>query len=165
MRRFLQKRPCERNMLLKGACIRGATYAHPDQIIGGIDAPHAGNPLSAPSAYSAGFHTAPASQIFSAQAQISSETTIQKHYDFERRLDSVGYLCPPRSNRRGVLLSPKPRIRYRTPVTYSDGFHTVTASQIFSLQAHISSETTLLKHYTFERHLDLGGILMPIPTK
>ena len=75
-------------MLLKGTCIRGATYAHPDQIIGGIAAPHEGNPLSGPATYSAGFHTAPASQIFSAHAQISSETTIQKHYDFERHLDS-----------------------------------------------------------------------------
>ena len=46
----------------------------------------------------------------------------------------------------GVLLPPNRKIRYRTPVTYSDGFHTATASKIFSAPAQISPESTWEKH-------------------
>ena len=58
-----------RTMLLKGTWIWGAIYAHSDQINGGIAAPQSKNPLSGPVAYSAGFHTAAAFQIVSAQAE------------------------------------------------------------------------------------------------
>ena len=39
-------------------------------------------------------------------------------------------------------MGPYPEIRYLTPCTYSDGFHTATTFQIVSAQAEISPEST-----------------------
>ena len=114
-----------------------------------------------PVTYSVGFHTSTTFRIVSAPAGISPESTWGSTMLPKGTLDSGRYLFPFRSNEKGYCFPRNPKIRYRDPVTYSDGVHTSTTFQIFSSPGEISPESTWESTMLPKGALDLGGYLRP----